>query len=120
MPNGKNQPDEISIEWEYDKNYRMVPANGMWGGITPRGDLRIDFFVESMPVPDSGAGKLLNDGSGRYTERQEASEKVTVVRQIQVGVMVPSQQVQSFMRWFQDKAQKVKASKEIQPEGKVN
>ena len=120
MPNGKNQPDEISIEWGYDKNYRLVPANGMWGGITPRGDLRIDFFVESIAVPDSGAGKLLNDGSGNYTEHHEVSEKVTMVRKMQVGVMVPPQQVQSFMRWFQDKAQKVEASSKIQPGKRVN
>ena len=75
MPNGKKQPDEISIDWEYDKNYRMVPANGMWGGITPRGDLRIDFFVESMPIPDSGAGKLLNDGVGSIRNAKKLLRK---------------------------------------------
>ena len=32
MPEGKQQPSEIRIEWEYDKDYRLVPANGMWGG----------------------------------------------------------------------------------------
>ena len=112
MPNGKKQPDEISIKWEYDKGYRLVPANGMWGGITPRGDLRIEFFVEAVPVPGSGETALLKDESGFYKERRKTPEQVTVVRKVQVGVMVPPQQVQSFMEWFKDKAQKVTVTSE--------
>ena len=120
MPNGKNQPDEISIEWEYDKDYRLVPANGMWGGITPRGDLRIDFFVEVAPVPGSGETAFLKDESGLiYKEGRRTPKKETLVRKIQVGVMIPPQQILSFAEWFKDKAQKARVVQES-PSKKVN
>ena len=119
MPNGKKQPDEIRIDWEYDKDYRMVPANGMWGGITPRGDLRIEFFVEAVTVPNSGDTTLVNDGSGRYKEKRKTPEKPAVVRRIQVGVMVPPQQILSFMEWFRNKAKGIKVVSE-NPTEKVN
>jgi hypothetical protein len=108
MPNGKQDPDEIAIEWEYDKDYRIVAANGMWGGITPRGDLRIEFFVESNSIPREAV--FLKDESGSYKERSKRPEKPAVVRKIQIGVMVPGPQVKSFAEWFRDKAQKVQIS----------
>ena len=108
MPNGKQDPDEIGIEWEYDKDYRLVAANGMWGGITPRGDLRIEFFAESNSIP--GEAVYLRNESGSYKETHKIPEKPTVVRKIQIAVMVPGPQVRSFAEWFKDKAQKVPVS----------
>ena len=119
MPEGKQQPSEIRIEWEYDKDYRLVPANGMWGGITPRGDLRIEFFVEVVPTPGSGETALFHDASGSYKEGRKTPEKATVVRKIQVGVMIPPHQIPSFVEWFKDKARQLKITSE-NPSNKVN
>ena len=119
MPNEKNQPDEIEIKWEYDKDYRLVPANGMWGGITPRGDLRIEFFVEAISPPSDGETALFNEGKGRYKERPKGSRQAVVVRQVQVGVMVSPHQIPSFAEWFKDKAQNATIVTE-NPSKKVN
>ena len=119
MPNGE-QPDKISIEWEYDKDYRLVPANGMWGGITPRGDLRIEFFVEMVPTPAPGETAIVVDRtSGSSKEERMTAEKPTIVRKVQVGVMIPPQQIPSFMEWFKDKAQQVIVTRE-NPSTEVN
>ena len=118
MSNGKIQPDEIRIEWEYDKDYRMVPANGMWGGITPKGDLRIDFFVEVTSNPGSGETALFRSGSG-YKERRKVPEEAKLVRKVQVGVMIPPQQIPSFSEWFNEQAQRLKISPK-KPASKVN
>ena len=31
------QSDSIKFVYKYDNDYRMVPANGIWGGFTPEG-----------------------------------------------------------------------------------
>ena len=119
MPKGKQQPSEIRIEWEYDKNYRLVPANGMWGGITPRGDLRIEFFVECSPVPGPGETLLIKEEGGFYQEDRERPERPALVRKIQVGVMVAPEHVSSFMEWFRAQAHRVQSSSKTNTE-KVN
>ncbi len=119
MPEGKQQPSEIRIEWEYDKDYRLVPANGMWGGLTPRGDLRIEFFVEVIPTPGSGETALIHDAGGSYKERRKTPGKATVVRKVQVGVMIPPNQISNFAEWFKDKAHKMRIKSE-NPSKKVN
>lgn len=116
----EENPDEIKIEWEYDKDYRMVPANGMWGGLTPKGDLHIEFFVEVLPTPGPEATAFFRDAvSGSYNERPKTLEKARIVRKVQVGVMIPHQQIPSFTEWFKDKAQRVNIVQK-NPSGEVN
>ncbi len=47
-----SMPQEFEFFFEYDKDYRIVAANGVWGGITLRGDIHLDFFVERQDVPE--------------------------------------------------------------------
>lgn len=47
--NGKDQITEATIAYRYAKDYRLVPANGSFGGITPRADIMIHFFEEYYP-----------------------------------------------------------------------
>jgi hypothetical protein len=44
--------------------YRVLAANGCWVGITPRGDLKIDFLIESDFVPPTMTHKVQ---AGRVT-----------------------------------------------------
>ncbi|MEE8584157.1 MAG: hypothetical protein V3T83_04825 [Acidobacteriota bacterium] len=46
------QPRELDFFFEYDPAYRTVPANGVWGGMTPRGEFLMDFYVEALAVPE--------------------------------------------------------------------
>lgn len=110
MSDADQAPDRIKIYWEYDKNYRVVAANGMWGGLTTRGDLHIDFFVESNRLPTSDEMSLVKQGeSGAYREQSTAPEQGAIVRRIQVGMLIPKQHVASFMRWFKDKHQQLES-----------
>ncbi len=110
MSDADQAPDRIKIDWEYDKNYRVVAANGMWGGLTTRGDLHIDFFVESNRLPTSDEMSLVKQGeSGAYKEQRTEPQQGAIVRRIQVGVLIPKQHVASFMRWFKDKHQQLES-----------
>jgi hypothetical protein len=44
---------QFKISYEYDPGYRMIAANGLHGGITPRGDLLFDLFAEYTKPPKS-------------------------------------------------------------------
>ncbi len=45
-------PNKIGFRFEKDDGYRLVPVNSVWGGPTPRGDIKVDFFHESQPLPE--------------------------------------------------------------------
>jgi len=79
-------PKEIDIQYDFDPSYRIVAANGVYGGITPRGDMKIDFFVESLDVPHQVRNKVLPDG--KLGEEISRSPGKRLVRRLQVGLIL--------------------------------
>jgi hypothetical protein len=103
----------IKFVFQYDEGYKLLAANGVWVGITPRGDVRIDFFVEGFPPPATTTHPIGADGSvGAETDREPpgTTEKVIeVIRRLQVGVMIPGNQLESFGTLLRQKAMELKA-----------
>ena len=117
MEKPADQPKEIAIEYEYDSDYHIIAANGMFGGLTPRGDLRIDFFVEHAAPPEPGALQYRQTSDGKLEEVPgPKSSPPKLIRRVQVGILVPPQQIESFSRWFKDKAEKIQLVRDASSE----
>jgi hypothetical protein len=52
MSEKRDNSKEIEFVYEYDPGYRVVAANGVWGGATPRGDFRLDFLLKALLSPN--------------------------------------------------------------------
>ena len=64
-------PKKITFRFKKDDNYRLIPVNGVWGGPTPRGDIKVDFFHESPSLPKEVTQALSPDGQlGKKPERK--------------------------------------------------
>lgn len=78
-------------------DYRVVPATGVWGGVTPGGILRMDFFVDSIRPEESSVLPLQPDGKirmadaaiGRYLERET-----------QVGIAMSLETAERVANWL--------------------
>lgn len=87
-----NRPDD----------YKIYPVNGVWGGMTPRGDLICHFFVEQQAIPEELVHKLEEDGSlGPPVE--EPRKKPIVIRDFQAGILLNREQAISFANWILEK-----------------
>lgn len=94
----ENQLPEVVFEYQLSPSYRVVAANGAHGGVTGRGDLRFDLFVESPTVPDEVVHSVTPDGLGPETGRSPEGRRIT--RELQVGVVMQLDQAKSFARWL--------------------
>lgn len=93
MPEPVGEDRQVKFVFEYDPRYSLVAANGAWVGITPRSDIRIDFFVESLGNPDHVVNLITPQGQlgpelGRAPERR-------LVRRMQMGVLLSLEQAES-------------------------
>lgn len=92
MPEPMGEDRQVKFAFEYDPDYRLISANGTWSGFTPRGDFRIDFFAESMEIPEyvthlvTPAGQL-----GAELSRSESK----IVRRVQFGVLLSVDQAEA-------------------------
>ncbi len=56
-------------------DYRVVAANCVWGGITPRGDILVEFMVESAANPETVTNLVRSDGGARRGTFENAKRK---------------------------------------------
>src|SRR5574341_2297739 len=105
----KKMPTEVHFFFEYDKDYRIVAANGVWIGITPRGDIHLDFFVERLGIPESTTNKITEDGRLGDEINRQPKDKLT--RRLQVGVLLSLEHVESMVNFLTTKIADMKKIK---------
>lgn len=108
---GSAKGQKIVFLHSWAEDYRLLPANGVWVGTTPRDEVRIDFFLETHVVPDQVIHPLTGAGLGEEEERilaQDAQEirdkgNIPVRRIFQVGVTMPIKQALSAANFIKEK-----------------
>lgn len=102
MQEQKRTEETIKIVFSSAPGYRVVAANGVWGGLTPRGELKMDFIVDSLRTPDLVAHSIKPDGGLGDEIRREPAEGV-LFRELQIGILLPIGHAESIAKWMLDK-----------------
>ena len=77
---------QVKVHYEYSKDYRLIPATGAWGGVSPNGEIILDLYVERKSAPKSLSMEI--DESGKTTEKSREGEKI--IRELQIGIVMRS------------------------------
>ena len=96
------EKNTVKFSFERDQNYRIIPVNGVWGGLTARGDVKADFFHESHPVPEEVINALTPDG--RIGDELTQGQELELHRTLLVGMVLTVEQAESIGRWLQEQA----------------
>lgn len=109
----KKQSAEVEFFFEESADFKLIPANGMWGGITTRGDFRLDFFVETIATPESITYPLNPDGTlGPELKRKPSTR---YVRRLEAGVLMSLETAELLSGFIKDRIaeyKKLKAKKD--------
>ena len=85
-PRDMESPEEINIEFTTSSNHETFYANGVYGGITPRGDMHVDFVADRSERPKSQSFKINKNGSlGRQID-EKGGEKIIRERQVSLYI----------------------------------
>lgn len=98
----EKRPKKVKFIHNMPKDYRIYPANGVFGGMTARGDLVMNFFVEHHVIPPEQVQKVKADGS-LAPIKTEQQEELEVSRVFQMGVMVNREQALDIAKWIMEK-----------------
>jgi hypothetical protein len=99
------QPPQVRFDFIKSNAFRVVHADGIWGGPTPNGLLLMAFFNERVSIPTQVTHAVKPDGSlGPETERIRRS---AIVREVEVAVMLNPHVARSIRDWLTDKLEKL-------------
>lgn len=99
-------PKKIEIVFQQDEGYRLIPVNGIWGGVTPRGDVKADLFHESQSQPQAITHEPTSGGELREVKRTPPAN--VFQRTVFASMVLSPEQAESIGLWFQQKAREAR------------
>ncbi len=90
----KDTKQKVDIVFSRSPEYRMLAANGVWGGVTSRRDFKLEFIVDSPSLPGSTTHEVTKKGM-LTDEISRKPAKKSISREIQGGVLLSLEQAES-------------------------
>ncbi|GAB7025681.1 hypothetical protein [Geotalea toluenoxydans] len=105
-----DKKNELKFKYIFDDSYNPVYVNGAHGGVTPRGELVVNFYLERQPLPNSISHELAANGSiGRESAVEPADLPRSFVRFISSGVVLSHQTAKEIHFWLGEKLKEMEA-----------
>ena len=97
------------FNYRKSSGFRVVRAEGAWGGITPRGEIVMNIFNERLPVPDFDEVEILEDGSfGRRVDF--SADTKGIVREVEIALSMDVRTAANLANWLLDKVQRIETA----------
>lgn len=98
MAESKALPTEITFDFTRSADFRVVHANGVWGGAMPTQEVGMAFFVDRTPFPISMTQAIEDGRVGTEVARVQANERVE--REIQIEVRISLSTARAMREWL--------------------
>jgi hypothetical protein len=89
---------KITFKYVHPEGLRDLYVNGLWGGVTPRGEIYAHFYSERHPIPKKAIHEISEDGSLNPTVEIESGGDA--VRLIQASICMDMQTAIAFRDWL--------------------
>ena len=107
---GESPAKQLTFRYFKDPSYRLVPINGVWGGITSRGEIHMELFHESQALPEVVVRSLTAEGGlGKEVDHQPPRE---ISRTILVGVTLNEESAESVAKWLHARVRQLRQRNE--------
>jgi hypothetical protein len=99
----------ISFKYIFKYDYNPVYVNGAHGGVSPRGEIVANFYLERQPVPNEITHAINPDGSigADVIEVDPTNLNNIIVRYVSSGVVLNHQNAKALHGWLGDKIEEL-------------
>ena len=110
-------PTELKFCFIKSQQYRNVPVNGVFGGITPHHQIHMNLFTEHNAMPTAVYNRVEgHEGNGVFLgpeilEKREGDS--AVVRELEVGLIFNMETAVAMRTWLDDKIRQFEAERAV-------
>ena len=95
----KEEAKSVKFIYNTPDDYKIVYANGVFGGLTPRGDVNCSFFLEYPQVPKEQEFEL--DKENKVGNLISVAGNVALVnRDLQIGIILKLEDAEIIANWL--------------------
>lgn len=101
LKSSEKSKQEIEFHYLRTNNYRSYHVDGVYGGVTPKGNIYMELFLERGPTPRNVIHELKDDGSlGKELTKQSKSG---LIREVEAGIVVDLRTAEALRNWLSEK-----------------
>lgn len=98
--NSSHREHEVVFKYVKSNFFRVIHADGAWGGLSPRGDIHISFYNERAAIPDSSSFTVAEEG---IVKPEQFTTSSKLVREIEADIIVDLLTAKSLHNWLANK-----------------
>jgi hypothetical protein len=99
-----NSDSSFSFKYIFTYDYNPVYVNGAHGGVSPRGELVANFYLERQPLPNEITHAITGDGAiGDVTSLDPKDLNSSLVRYVPCGIVLNHANARNLHQWLGDK-----------------
>jgi hypothetical protein len=107
-----DKPEKIKFKYIFKDDYNPKYVNGAFGGISPQGEIVINFYLERVALPRSqtyafNQGMVLKEIAN---EREPGDHETSVVRFVENGIVLDLAHAEDIHRWLGDHIKNLKSN----------
>ncbi|NQT61286.1 MAG: hypothetical protein HQ557_20145 [Bacteroidetes bacterium] len=103
---------EIMIKYIFPDDHNPKYTNGAVGGVSPRGDIVVNFYFERQPIPNKDFHNVTPEGTlGDLIDRDPKNFNDIIIRYIQNGVVFDLENALTFHKWLGDRINELSQAK---------
>ena len=96
------QPDKIQYHYNMSNLYRVIHADGAYGGLTPYGYINMNFFAERNTIPESSIHPIEDGRLGEEILELRTGKK-GIIREVETGIVMDVERAKVLVKWLRDK-----------------
>lgn len=99
----KSLSNKMTVNYLKIKNYRTYHVDGIFGGLTPTGNLYIELFVQRSVTPQTAEHEITKDGILGKEIPGTRTGKKGLIREIESGLVMNIEVAKILRNWIDDK-----------------
>ena len=113
----KKSPKEITFHYIKTPSYRSYHVDGVYGCLTPKGNLYCEFFIDRSATPQTAVHELSEDGYLSGKPKKTIGKK-GFIREIECGIMLDIDTALSLKNWLEGKIREYEKTSKSFKKGK--
>ena len=97
------QPHTVSFRYHKSQSFRVIHADGAFGGLTPRKGIFLAFYNERFPIPEVTVQEVTAEGRLGAEILGQRQVKGEIIREVEAGIVMDPEVAKSLVMWLNER-----------------
>lgn len=113
MSNGSSGQSKLHFHFVKSSVFRVIYAEGVFGGVSPKGQIRMSLFNERFPLPQETVHEVLQNSEGGIMLGNEVTtdrvSKSGIIRELEADIVLSYETAKIVHQWMGERIEEMES-----------